>query len=473
MSLLSKDEVDREWDGALPTLMEYISIQNVSPAFDKDWQLKGHTDEAMDLIQNWISDQKVPNLSTKLYKLEGRTPLLACELPPSGSGHKDILFYGHMDKQPPQTSQWSEGLGPYLPTMRDGKLYGRGGADDGYAAFLTTIVFKLLEQHSIPHGRLLLLLEASEESGSVDLPAYIDKLAGEPDENFPIKLGKPDLVVCLDSGCTDYSKMWLTTSLRGAINMDLKIATLTGAKHSGDAGGVVPEPFNVLRSVLDKLVNTEGTIWNTGLIDYMYKDIPGSVYKYNCDSSTTAMQDLHKEYGLLPQIKSAELGNLDSLTMKRVWLPTFTLIGIDGIPGRSEAANVIVPEITCRFSMRVPPYLKSVDTFEVVKSVLEGDPPYNALVKLDLVKHCDGWLMPYDDTLISAINEVTGGKLGYRGEGGAIPFMNMLSEKFPDAKFVVTGVLGPESNAHGPDEFLHLEYTKELTYWVACIVSKI
>jgi acetylornithine deacetylase/succinyl-diaminopimelate desuccinylase-like protein len=461
--------ISSEWDeNILPILMEYIKIPNTSPAFDNSSESSVLTNNAMTLIHKWVCDQNIDGLDVTIYQLENKTPLLVCELRSNSlDEHQDILFYGHMDKQPPQTSEWSSGLAPYEPVIRNGKLYGRGGADDGYAVFSTIIMFKLLEKYNVPHGRYLLLIEASEESGSVDLPDYIQLLTSDNDK-YPIKLGNTDLVVCLDSGCNDYEKMWLTTSLRGTINMDLKISTLTNSKHSGDAGGVVPEPFNILRSVLDRLVDTNGNFTDE-FNKYLTVDMLSIIEKYPLSNDN--QKDLYSEYNLLPQIQLAS--TVDKLLYNRTWNPTFTLIGMDGVPNKSNAGNIILPEMTFRFSMRIPPYLKSDTTFNIVKNIIEKTPPYNAKVELNLVRSCDGWVMPYNDKLLSVIKQVTNDQLGYQGEGGSIPFMNMLSDKFPNANFIVTGVLGPNSNAHGPDEFLHLEYVKKLTVWLYRIVSNL
>lgn len=463
MSTITLEEISNEWStNILPALMEYITVPNMSPAFDKEWETNGNMDKAMKVITDWVSEQDIPNLKQQLLKLPSRTPLLVCELPASDPSRKEVLFYGHMDKQPPQTAEWSPGLHPYEPVIQSGKLYGRGGADDGYAAFTIIALFKLLEKHNALHGRYLLLIEASEESGSIDLPAYVDLLSNG---NCDIKLGKPDLVVCLDSSCSDYEKLWLTTSLRGTINMDLRVATMKQSKHSGDAGAVVPESFNVMREVIDRLVDTNGT-FKSEFTSAISPTLASIVDKYpQMESDRNIMED----YPLLDTVVIPE--SYSKLMHKKVWNPSFTLIGVD-LPHKDSAGNVILPEMTFRFSMRVPPYLKATDAFNLAKRIIERDPPFGALVELNPIKHCDGWTMPYDDHLLSIIKGVEP-SVAYRGEGGSIPFMNILANKFPDTRFIVTGILGPKSNAHGPNEFLHLDYTKRLTYWIAQIICKL
>src|SRR5882762_10533233 len=139
---------------------------------------------------------------------------------------------------------WGEGLGPWTPVRRGNRLYGRGAGDDGYAAFAALTAIEALQAQGVRHSRCVVLIEASEESGSPDLPAYVEKLA----ERI-----RPGLVVCLDSGCGDYEHLWATTSLRGVVSGTLKVEVLGEGVHSGAASGIVPSSFRLLRQVLDRL----------------------------------------------------------------------------------------------------------------------------------------------------------------------------------------------------------------------------
>src|SRR5512138_2554328 len=239
--------VDARWDDDIvPQLIEYIRIPNKSPMFDADWEKHGYMADAVKLMASWARAQPIPGMQVEVVQLEGRTPLIFIEIPAAHGGSDDdcVLLYGHLDKQPEMTG-WDEDLGPWKPVLRDGKLYGRGGADDGYAIYGSLAAVMPLQEQQLPHARCVVLIEACEESGSTDLPAYIEHLAP--------RIGKPSLVVCLDSGCGNYDQLWMTTSLRGLVAGNLRVEILTEGVHSGDASGIVPSSFRILRQLLSRI----------------------------------------------------------------------------------------------------------------------------------------------------------------------------------------------------------------------------
>ena len=255
--------VESAWsDRVIPALQEYIRIPNQSPFFDPQWREHGHMERAVALIADWARAQNVPDLQLEVMRLEGRTPLLWMEMP--GESDDTVLLYGHLDKQPPMLG-WSDGLGPWTPIMRDGRLYGRGGADDGYSAFACVAALQALRAQRLPHARCVVLIEACEESGSFDLPAYMDALAD--------RIGRPSLVICLDSGCGNYDQLWITTSLRGLIGGTLTVTVLDEGVHSGAASGIVPSSFRIARQLLDRLEDAR-----SGAIrpDALHVDIPAA-----------------------------------------------------------------------------------------------------------------------------------------------------------------------------------------------------
>lgn len=467
-----KKEIDNEWNlNILPTLCQYIQIPNSSPAFDSGWEKNGLIDDAINLVYEWICKQKINGLHKKIIRLEKTTPLIVCELPANTSQMKQsILFYGHLDKQPPQTEQWSDGLHPYKPIIRNGCLYGRGSADDGYSVFMIIILWKLLEKHKIPHGRFLLFAESSEESSSIDLPKYIDLLSDEKSTKIESKFtfGHQDLIICLDAGCDDYEKMYLTSSLRGCMTLDLNVTTLKKAIHSSNAG-VVPDPFNVMREIIDRLIDKDGQFIKT-MPDQDNKFL--EKYTLPKENSRPGFNYCDK-YPFLDEKKKEYMFDEDQMKMRRLWLPQLTLIGLDGIPNRSQSGNIISPNIIARFSMRLPPQCLSSKVFPYIKEILETDPPKGSEVKLDLIRSSEGWLMPYNERLMNVINIGTNNNWSFRGAGGSIPFMNHMTKKFPKSNFIVTGVLGPNSNAHGPDECLNIDYAKKLTCWLYQIILDI
>ena len=227
--------------GVLPALTDYIRIPAKSPNFDPQWRAHGHLDRAVALVEGWCRARPVEGLRVEVARLEGRTPVIVAEVPGRGDG--TVLLYGHCDKQPEMVG-WEEGLGPWTPVRRGDRLYGRGAADDGYAAFAALTAIQALQEQGVPHGRCVLLIEACEESGSYDLPAYVEALAGT--------IGTPDLVVCLDSGCGNYEQLWGTTSLRGLVNGVLTVEVLSEGVHSG-ASGIVPSSFRLARTLLSRI----------------------------------------------------------------------------------------------------------------------------------------------------------------------------------------------------------------------------
>ncbi len=456
--------IDGLWDAEItPTLVDYIRIPNKSPAFDKDWAAHGHMDKAVELLEAWarrkITD--LPGATLEVVRLEGRTPVILIDIP--GQGDDCVLLYGHLDKQPEMTG-WSEGLGPWIPVIRDDKLYGRGGADDGYAMFGALAAILALKDAAIPYARCVILIEACEESGSPDLPYYVDHLGA--------RLGQPSLVVCLDSGCGDYERMWLTTSLRGLMAGSLTVTVLDEGVHSGDASGVVASSFRILRHLLSRLEDPDtGMILSLDLFD----EIPAQRAAQARQAAQVLGDAVYSKFPFAGAMTPVT-PDLAELVLNRTWRPTLSLIGMDGIPAMGSAGNVLRPFTSAKLSIRLPPTKDAKSAAQSVKRLLEADPPYGAKVQFEIDSAETGWnapaLAPWLETAVAkASRQAFGAEAAYMGEGGSIPFMGMLGDKFPKAQFVITGVLGPHSNAHGPNEFLHLPTGKRVSQAVALILS--
>jgi acetylornithine deacetylase/succinyl-diaminopimelate desuccinylase-like protein len=450
-------------DAAVPALVEYIRIPNKSPMFDAQWREHGHMDRAVALIESWVRKHAPPGLTVEVLRLEGRTPLIYMELPATDGGSETVLLYGHLDKQPEMVG-WEAGLGPWEPVLRGDKLFGRGAADDGYAAFATTIALRQLHDLGVPHARCVVIIEACEESGSDDLPAYIEHLAD--------RIGKPSLVVCLDSGCGNYDQLWSTTSLRGLITGTLRVQLLREGVHSGDASGVVASSFRVLRHILDRLENARtGNI----LPEDLHVEVPAERVRQAEQVASTLGNEVYDKFPLLDGV--APVGDdLIELILNRTWRPALAVTGAAGLPRIEDAGNVMRPETAIKISLRLPPTMDAKVAQRRLKSLLESDPPYSALVELTHVDGAGGWNAPpvapwLSEALEAASREYFGKPAMYMGEGGSIPFMGMLGEKFPEAQFLITGVLGPASNAHGPNEFLHLPTARRLTCCVAQVIQ--
>lgn len=449
--------IDRFWeDKIVPTISEYIEIPAKSPGFDPQWKENGHLHKALHLVEKWIEDQKVPGLKMEVLESGGRTPLLLLEI--KGSSDYQVLMYGHLDKQPEMTG-WSEGLGPWKAVRRGEKLYGRGGSDDGYAVFASVCAIKHLIDTGAERPHIRVAIEFSEESGSPDLPFYF--------ETQSEKFGTPDLVICLDSGAGNYDQFWTTTSLRGLINGILRVDVLDEGVHSGDASGIVPSSFRVARQLLNRVENVE-----TGEILLASHKVPVPEDRMQQITKTAGVlgNEVYTKFPFTKGVKPS-LQSPVELTLNRTWRAALSVVGSQGMPEPSKAGNVLRPFTSLKISMRLPPIANAPEAAKELKNTLENNPPYGAKVHFELEDTATGWNAPtMNKSLEDLISEAS--MKYYKkeplalGEGGTIPFMGMLGRKFPKAQFVVTGVLGPNSNAHGPNEFLHIEYAKKLT---ACI----
>jgi acetylornithine deacetylase/succinyl-diaminopimelate desuccinylase-like protein len=453
------------WDAEIvPQLVEYIRIPNKSPMFDPKWEEHGYMDAAVKLMETWARSKlsALPGATLEVVRLEGRTPLIYIEVP--GQGDDTVMLYGHLDKQPEMTG-WAEGLGPWTPVLKGDKLYGRGGADDGYAIFGSLAALLALREQGVPHARCVVLIEACEESGSYDLPYYVDHLAA--------RIGNPSLVVCLDSGCGNYDQLWLTTSLRGMAGGELIVQVLEEGVHSGDASGVVPSSFRILRELLSRLEDPEtGTIKPKEL----YVDIPEQRIEQARQASKVLGTAIYEKFPFVEGMQPVT-EDLTELVLNRSWRPQLAVTGADGLPPLESAGNVLRPKTSVKLSLRLPPTLNGTEAGQFVKQLLEKDPPYGAKVSFKLEKDGGGWHAPQlspwlEQTVAEASQHHFGAPAAYMGEGGSIPFMGMLGEKFPKAQFLITGVLGPHSNAHGPNEFLHIPTGKKVSMVVAEVVAR-
>ncbi len=452
----------------LPALTDYIAIPNISPAYEPDWVAKGHMADAVELVRAWCAARPIEAMTVEVHMIDGRTPVIVVDVPasgpaPAGGGDDTVLLYGHLDKQPPMDG-WHDGLGPWTPVRREERLYGRGGADDGYAAFAALAAIEAVRAEGAGHARCVLLIEASEESGSPDLPAHVEDLAG--------RLGSPSLVVCLDSGCATFDRLWATTSLRGLAGVTVTVRVLEEGVHSGAAGGMVPSSFRLLRQLLDRVEDAD-----TGrlLLPELHVDIPADRVA-ELTATATGLGGGGASFPLVPGMVAAHAGDPASQLLARTWQPALAYVGADGLPPTSEAGNVLRPATTLGLSFRLPPTTDPEAATAAIERVLSADPPHGAEVTVQRQHSAAGWAAPsFDPWLTRALDEAShlawGEPSHTIGEGGSIPFMAMLGDRFPAAQFVVTGVLGPGTNAHGPNEYLHVPYATALTVAISHILA--
>ena len=455
-------DVRRTWEQSIrEQLLAYVRIPNKSPMFDPEWERHGHMEAAIQLMAQWCRSQAVPGLRVEIRRLPGRTPLLFVDVPGELPGC--VLLYGHLDKQPEFTG-WLPGLGPWEPVIRDGKLYGRGAADDGYAVFSSLAAIAALKAQKIPLARCVLLIEACEESGSIDLPAHLDALGPE--------IAEPSLVICLDAECGNYDQVWCTTSLRGNVIGSLRIRVLTEGVHSGMATGIAPTPFRILEQLLARLENPV-----TG--DVLLEELQATIPKDRREQIASAARVLGPTVaGKLPFAPGVRPLSNDpvELLINSTWRATVAVTGADGLPAVRSAGNVLLPELTCKLSLRLAPATDANLAAAAVREALERDPPYGAQITFEDISAGTGWNAPafapwLDEAIARASRQVYGREAVHLGCGGSIPFMAMLGERFPRTQFFITGVLGPHANAHGPNEFLHLDYARRLTECVSLVLA--
>jgi len=458
--------IDDIWDSSIVSeLVEYIKIPAKSPHFDADWAENGYLEQAVQQVFGWCKDQHVIGMQLEIVRLEGRTPLIFMEIPAHGDADPDdaILMYGHLDKQP-EMEGWADDLGPWKPVMKDGKLYGRGGADDGYSAFSSLAAIMAVQRQDLPHARIVVIIEACEESGSYDLPHYIDHLRE--------RIGVPSLVVCLDSGAGNYEQLWLTVSLRGMASGTLRVDVLNEGVHSGYASGVVPSSFRLMQILFSRL---EDTTTGKVLPEYLYAPIPDQRLEQTQAMAAALGDEVWQAYPFVDGVEPMADNNVERI-LNRTWRPALSYTGVEGIPLLENAGNVLRPYTSMKLSMRLPATVDGEAASSAMKETLEANPPAGAKVSFIADQAASGWnapeIAPWLHTSLENASQASYGRgVMYMGEGGTIPFMAMLGDFFPQAQFMITGVLGPQSNAHGPNEFIHIPFARKLTTCVAHVIA--
>ena len=460
MSPLSLSDFEAE---ALSTLMTYATLPCLSPAFDHEWENTGAIDQAIELFADFARARCFGDAEVRIHRLQGHTPVLTVTIEATAPVSGTTVLYGHLDKQPP-LGDWSEGLGPFTPVRRGDRIYARGVADDGYAIFAALLAIETMERDGHAHGRCVVLIEASEESGSVDLEDHLDALKDH--------LGEVELMICLDSGALTYDRLWVTTSLRGLVNVEVTVRVLSQGSHSGSASGVVPSSFRVMRQLIERL---EDAATGEVLLPALHATIP--------PAHLEAARGIAEEFG---DVVARELPTLDGVDlmgdsptdriMRRTWHPTLSLIGVGGVPEPAHAGNVLRPFTTAVLSFRLPPTVKASDAAAAIEAALLAPGAASSEVQVTIVGDADGWVTPslapwLARALEEASTDAFGTGPGFIGEGGSIPFLASLGRRYPEVQFVATGALGPHSNAHGIDEMLDLPTAVKITNAVATILG--
>lgn len=437
----------------IPGLSKFIEIDNLSPNYDLEWKTNGKLEKAGNYCLNWALNQGIKGIKGELITEKDRTPLIFIEIDAQGSD-KTLLLYGHFDKQP-HLGKWDDGLGPITPVIKNGLLYGRGSSDDGYAIFAIIESIKAIQEQGGKHGRVLVTIEGGEESGSPDLIYYLKKLGN--------RIGTPDLMVCMDSGCGDYETIWLTTSLRGVSIIDLTVECLTESVHSGSGSGIGPDSFTVIRQLLDRIEDSK----TAKVIDALHAKIPEyrkeDAKKLALKNKENVVSDVVK---LVPGTKPIT-DDYTELILNRTWRPTMVVTGMTGFPPAETAGNVLRGKTSCRISIRLPPTFNCLDADKIISDILKKDPPYNAKITVEATHSGNGWAAKdLCTSLKKSFNDSSMKLFGKEylnfGEGFSIPFINALTDLFPKCEIIVTGVLGPGANAHCLNECLNLKFTNSM-----------
>lgn len=457
------ENADRIWEESiLPSLSEFIEIHALSPMFEPNWDELGELQATLDLFCSWLDNQGLQGMSYNVHRIANHSPVLLVTIEGTGSG--EVLFYSHLDKQPSRPHLWSEGLHPLKAVRREPFLYGRGSVDDGYGGYLCVTAIRLLQEAGIPHPKATFLIETCEESGSYDLPPYLDELTE--------KLGNPDLVVVLDSGGPSYEHIWVTEALRGLVAGNLRVRVSHEGVHSGMSGGAIPSSFRIQRMLLDRIENSQ-----TGevLIPEMHVEISDNIMQ----QATALAEVLGDElWSSLPTVEALESQSKDvsEMLLDINWRPALSVIGADGIPSVQSAGNVLRTNTDLKISFRIPPGVNAEEVQDVVKQILEANPPYGAEVTYNPTEPADGFHAPplhegIASALESASLHLTGKPPMSTWIGGTIPFMAMIQNKYPNACFLCTGSSGPGNNAHGPDEKLHIPHSKRVNVALAAAIA--
>ena len=459
------DRSEEIWESSiLPSLSDFIGIKALSPLFEPNWAEMGELDATIELFCQWLDDQGIEGMSYEKHRIGELSPVLIVTI--EGTGPGEVIFYSHLDKQPSKPELWSEGLHPLKAVRRDPWLYGRGSVDDGYGGYLCATSVRLLQEAGTPHPRCTMIIETCEESGSFDLPPYLEELTE--------RLGNPDMVVVLDSGGPDYDHIWMTEALRGLVSGTLSVKVSHEGIHSGNSGGSIPSSFRIQRILLDRVEDSSS---GKVTIPEMHVEIPEEVWENAIALRDIVGDSIWEQFPTVDTLRKASETTEDMIVAMN-WEPTLSIIGADGIPSVQDAGNVLRTNTDLKLSFRIPPGVDSESAIASAKEILEKDPPYGAEVTFTPDSCADGFhAPPLDGPISEAINEASMELTGLpplaTWTGGTIPFMAMMQGKYPEAMFLCTGTSGPGNNAHGPDEKLHIPSSKRLTVALSATIAAI
>jgi len=448
---------------AIPWLKRFIDIPNLSRNFDPEWETNGLLEQACNLCLEYAQEIGVQGYEARLYKDPGTTPLIFGSIAATKpEGHKNMMMYGHIDKQPHLTDGWREGLHPFKHVEENGLLYGRGSVDDGYNWFTVLALVKALQQLGIPHDRFILFYECDEESSSKDIPYYLNK--------FKDTIQVPDVMFCLDATSISRDIFSVSTTLRGCLNFDLKVRVLEKSMHSGVGSGIVPSSFRIARQLLDRIECPK----SGKIIDDLQVEIPGDKLEQAVKAAKIQGTGVYDKFCFCKGVQPVSQ-DVQELYLNNIWRAQLEITGQSGIPLLQHSGNVLREETVLRCSLRLPPTLSGEEAFKTVHALLTQDVPYNAQVEVTSQGAGNGWSANQIPERVVEIldrhnQEIFGNPTLMYGCGGSIPFIKTIQDLLPSTLLFVSGVVLPDSNMHGPNEKIDLEYLTKFAKSLTCFL---
>ena len=452
----------------LPNLMNFIRIPNTSPEFDPDWDKNNLLLKASKLIITFIKTLQLKNTEITLLKDENHTPFILTETKSSKEKEKNtILFYAHIDKQP-NCEGWDKGKSATNPIIENGRLYGRGSIDDGYAIYSILTAIKYCQDNNLFTNRIICIFECSEESSSDDLNYYFDKL-------IPFFGNDISLFCCVDLTCLDYKKMWIVNCIRGVMDFDVKIYTLNNDIYSNFTKGVFPDNFMIFRKLCDLLRNEKGEFLIPELIISEDK-IPKDRKKELEEASKEIGIDFIKVLPLYNNTKPMK-DDIYKLLLNNIWKVSMIIKGIDGIPDKKYEGNILSKGLKARIQMRIPPLLNGKKAFEAIKKKFIENTPFNSKVEVEMIGIDDGWNdKNFSERSKNVFNYVSkigfGNDVGFKFDGGSVPFIQYFENKYPKSQIANLGIRGYECNEHGPNESIDLDACKKFIAALVILMSE-
>ena len=469
---LLKKYVDKQFTlNILPNLMNFIRIPNLSPLFDPNWKTNGYLFKAANLIVSYAKSLNIKNAEINLLQDSGHTPMVFIEIPASRKNdNRTVIFYGHYDKQPYGTG-WDKDKSPTNPVIVDGRLYGRGSADDGYASFSILTAIKTCQEFNCLMPRICCLFEGAEESTDADLKYYFDKL-------IPILGDNVVAFIPLDSGCPDYDRLWMANSLRGIVDIDVNIQTLDQESHYGpEASGIIAENLFLMRKIYDGLVDSTNGEFKLEEFKIAEDKIPAIVMEQMQKEIEIVGDNFIKNIPLYEGVSPLKT-DVKELMINNRWKPSCFILGIDNCPKTEDRGFGVSSGINVRMSIRIPPTVDKNKAIEALKKALSDNIYFGAQVKLGYLDYGEGVLLAnmsnkVKNILNKASLEFFGNESVFTGVGGSIPFIGYFQSKYPNTDIICTGIVGSDSHEHGPNENLNIEACKKMVCVLCYFLSKI